>query len=66
MYKDPLLTEEQNRRNEERLRGFLENSAAKLSNPSPVTTDNQFVADLMKHCQGLRALESHEERTKDS
>jgi hypothetical protein len=60
MYKDPLLTPEQNEHNRHRLQSSLENSAIKLVNPAPNKSDDQFCADLLNHCQGLRAMESYE------
>lgn len=60
MYKDPLLTQEQNERNRDVLERRLENSAIKLINPAPAQSDDAFISALLIHCQGLRALESHD------
>jgi len=61
MYKDPLLTPELNEKNKQQLQRTLANSAIKLTNPDTVKSDGEFVSDLLKHCEGLRALESHDE-----
>lgn len=65
MYKDPLLTSEQNSKNKQRLQCKLENSVVKLTNPGATKSDEQFMSDLMQHCHGLRALESYDVNEKD-
>lgn len=59
MYKDPLLTPEQNESCRQRLEAVLENATIRLINPDSSKTDAQFTSDLLKHCSGLSALESH-------
>ena len=62
MYEDPLVTPQQNELNRERLRGVLANSTINLTSEDSNTPDDQFIANLMQHCTGLRALESYDHK----